>query len=686
MPNMKTGPLPKRHAQSGVALMAVLFMIAVMAAAIGTIYSVTMTEGRLMRHSVNRARATAYGDGVVQFLFDQWRMVSSSTQDATQRKYGFTATELISASTATPPLALPLVAPNSSQLPAPDGVSLVSWSVTPVDPMLKPLANSSTRAIQETGTFSRMRVRTYYMCQVKVAYGIDTVVLKRPFIRIGRNIFDNFLFSTQPITEIHPGAAMYVNGTVYAGGDLYTGTSNLNFLQDVTYTGNWSIAYAPGDPHASTPSSPSWPSNNPPHIGAQQKLLDTPISSLDPHFTNGTIADDTDSDGNLNNDGYHEIVEEHVSTGTTGPDPLQTDASGGSERMADNADYRIYIDASNSVTIYKGASTSAMTSTSNPTEYAALMGAITTNTTLSDGREGDNVRLVNVDVGKLATAVNLAASTYDSVGNNDGLLIYIKDTSAGSSVTTAGYSGYSVSQQTAGYYKASGGTSVTSTSKRGIRLINGGTLPDAGLSIATPNPVYIQGDYNSGATTNYGTINNSTSTTGKALTVTNQPASDGSGAYPSGTSSPVETSGTYTKKMSAIIADAVSILSNSWSDANSTATLTGGSRNPSNTTVNTAIVAGNVPTTSSAYSGGVENFPRLLENWNGSTYLTIHGSFGMLYDSEQATSPWKATGNYYNAPSRRWFFDTSLQDKNPPGFPLAYTYSMGGWAVMNKDH
>jgi hypothetical protein len=163
------------------------------------------------------------------------------------------------------------------------------------------------------------------------------------------------------------------------------------------------------------------------------------------------------------------------------------------------------------------------------------------------------------------------------------------------------------------------------------------------------------------------------------------PASDGSGAYPSGTSSPVETASGYTKQMGAIIADSVTILSNNWVDKNSTAGLTSGSRNPTNTTVNAAIVAGNVPTTSAAYSGGVENFPRLLENWNGSTYLTIHGSFGLLYDSEQATGVWQATGNYYNAPSRRWFFDTSLQDKNPPGFPLAYTYAMGAWSVQNRD-
>ncbi len=43
--------------------------------------------------------------------------------------------------------------------------------------------------------------------------------------------------------------------------------------------------------------------------------------------------------------------------------------------------------------------------------------------------------------------------------------------------------------------------------------------------------------------------------------------------------------------MAAIAADAVTILSNKWSDGNSTSGLTSGSRNPSNTTINAAIVA-----------------------------------------------------------------------------------------------
>ncbi len=374
-----------RHSKSGAALLAVLFIIAVMSATVAVIYSVTTEEGRLMKRSVDRARAIAYGDGVIQNLFDQWRLALSNTQDPTQHANGLTYNELMNGTATNPattiPSPLPLHAPTSSEIPIPPGLALTSWSVQPADPFLNPIADPAARPIPENGTNSRMRIRTFYIASAVVSFRGGKVTVQRPFVRSGRNIFDNFLFSTQPVTEINPGAAMYINGTIYAGGDLYTGTNALNLLQDVSYTGKWTVGYVPGDPHASTPSTPKWPTGDSPHSGAQQKLLDTPLSSLDPHFIDGINSNDTDSDLNLNNDGYHEILEE-LKTGS-GSDPLQVDSAGASERLASNADYRIYIDSSNTVTVYKGASTTAMTSGD---DYTAIMSAITTNTTLSDGR------------------------------------------------------------------------------------------------------------------------------------------------------------------------------------------------------------------------------------------------------------------------------------------------------------
>ncbi len=109
-----------------------------------------------------------------------------------------------------------------------------------------------------------------------------------------------------------------------------------------------------------------------------------------------------------------------------------------------------------------------------------------------------------------------------------------------------------------------------------------------------------------------------------------------------------------------MIGDAVNILSNSWLDSRS-------GTNPvaSPTTVNAAIISGNVPSGNGYYSGGVENFPRFLENWGGKQF-TYYGSMIQLYQSKQAIGNWGAA-NVYGAPNRAWNFDTNFISTPPPG-------------------
>jgi hypothetical protein len=172
------------------------------------------------------------------------------------------------------------------------------------------------------------------------------------------------------------------------------------------------------------------------------------------------------------------------------------------------------------------------------------------------------------------------------------------------------------------------GVSVT-TSKRGIRLKKGGTInPLVGLTFVCENPVYIQGDYN-----------------------TNNP------------------------KQCAIVGDAINLLSNAWND-----TTAAGSRIASNTTVRAALVGGNVPSDGTHYSGGGENFIRLLENWNGKT-LTYYGSMVQLWQSKQATGFWSSSSSVYTAPTtNNWYYDTSLAASVPPGtFQLAAYLQQQRW-------
>ena len=171
-----------------------------------------------------------------------------------------------------------------------------------------------------------------------------------------------------------------------------------------------------------------------------------------------------------------------------------------------------------------------------------------------------------------------------------------------------------------------------------VRLRNGAELPlpptgsNGGLSVATHVPLYIQGNYN---TTNW------------------RPA--------------------------AVFADAVTFLSNAWNDANQAVFAR---RAATPTTMNVAMIAGNSETpndwmragATQQYGGGLENFPRFLENWTGiaSNYT---GSLVCLFPSEQSTGVWGHNLNgqaYYNAPTRNWAFDTRYRDPNnlPPGTPL----------------
>ena len=164
-----------------------------------------------------------------------------------------------------------------------------------------------------------------------------------------------------------------------------------------------------------------------------------------------------------------------------------------------------------------------------------------------------------------------------------------------------------------------------------IRLRNGATLPGA-LTVATNNPLYTLGNFN-----------------------------------------------TNTKKPAAFLADAITILSGNWNDANSYQTL--GTRTATATQVNASYLTGNTETGASGrgYCGGLENLPRFLEKWDGVTF-TWRGSAVDLWYSRQATGAW-SYGNYYTAPNRDWAFDPDLLDINklPPGTPMVNLVQRTDW-------
>jgi hypothetical protein len=110
-------------------------------------------------------------------------------------------------------------------------------------------------------------------------------------------------------------------------------------------------------------------------------------------------------------------------------------------------------------------------------------------------------------------------------------------------------------------------------------------------------------------------------------------------------------------------------------------------------TVNAVLVSGIVPSRPGQSNGGLQNFPRLLEDWS-TKKLFIAGSFVQLNFSTYADAPfdiekdgWEPEPNndpdtgevktpYYKEPNRRWGYDVALQ-YNPPSPALKRSISRG---------
>lgn len=254
----------------------------------------------------------------------------------------------------------------------------------------------------------------------------------------------------------------------------------------------------------------------------------------------------------------------------------------------------------------------------------------------------------------------------------------------------------------------------------GVRLINGrgpivslssGSYPGrTGFSFGTNDPVYILGHFNAD-----GSINSTkTSTTnpggysarypdstsemlcsvfGDAITILSQPVFSSSGSRP-------QISG-WSDSLSAHRRDTTFSWSTNWRTTNpsssnrldgiSTSTVpsamptyqvtgSGSSEtskfDPTITEVSCAFLIGIVPTNhnpsgltdgapssgaNGQTSGGVHNYPRLLEHWNG-TGLYIRGSMVAMFESRVAMEPWSL--RVYSGAGRFWGLHESLRSVN----------------------
>jgi hypothetical protein len=218
------------------------------------------------------------------------------------------------------------------------------------------------------------------------------------------------------------------------------------------------------------------------------------------------------------------------------------------------------------------------------TDGGKVINPVNTSKSLHNYREGKDIKITEIDVSKLTASGKCPA------------ILYVSSCLAGSG------------------------------KEDGVRLVNGSTLPSDGLTVATDNPLYIQGDYN------------------------------------------------LNKAPASVLCDALNILSNSWQDGR-------GCTMASNTQVNSCIAAGHTQTSpANNYGGGLENLPRFLEKWDGATFKWS-GSIDSLWYSETATGKWIYGSPYYTAPFRDWEFDQQLLNisRLPPGTPLVCISHRSGW-------
>lgn len=202
--------------------------------------------------------------------------------------------------------------------------------------------------------------------------------------------------------------------------------------------------------------------------------------------------------------------------------------------------------------------------------------------------------------------------------------------------------------------------------RRALKIVNGGLInlpvcPGAiscGLTIATENPAYLQGDYNANS-------------------------ANGGFADPSVAAS--------------VVADAFTLLSNEWNDVNTfNSPFNTGGRSATTAWYRLGVVAGKglsfpIPgwdTTALDGSqdfgtdGGVHNFMRYLESWGGT--LNYTGSIVSMYYNRQAIGLYNSGGNNYSPPNRGYQFDANFLNPLllPPRTPMFRDINTTGFTQL----
>jgi Tfp pilus assembly protein PilV len=585
-----------RPGEQGYALLIAMVFIGIGVLALVSVVGWTVGTAKQTERNNLYSMSSAAAEGATELVMAQ--MASDFYNQALQGSNGYMSASLLPDTTGWPArfsFSNPYNHSAASYVIVNPGDWTTNWSV------LSSANYAGLHAFVANCTASSTATVTNRLYNVSASVGLQFQLVAIP-------IFQYAIFYNMDL-EIDPGAAMTVTGPVFSDAGIWAGSPILTFNGPVSavgviatnaadpfstgYTGGGSPTFSSTcTSNASAVAMPIGTTNDPNAIRA---LLNIPPSGTDPSSATGHAYFINQADLIISNSAGGIINAFFQDPGNaTRLTPVPYDLM------------QITTNGSGPTTTY---------TTNNSYSFA-------TNASFYDYRESKTVKAVQLNIKALNSwLTNSYGSNYNVRLNND--------------------TGHYIDSAYVYNNAAASGTTLPA-----VRVANGSILPNQGLTVITPDPLYVLGNYNA----NGSSLNNGTNTANTA------PA--------------------------AFMADSISILSTNWNDQlyNSGYALT--SRNPASTTVNAAAYEGIVPTVGTNYSGGVENFLRLLENWGTSSPLTYNGSIVVMFPSQYATNQWRPTGNYYNAPKRIWAFDMNFETQRglPPLTPELRTLYRQSWA------
>jgi len=191
-------------------------------------------------------------------------------------------------------------------------------------------------------------------------------------------------------------------------------------------------------------------------------------------------------------------------------------------------------------------------------------------------------------------------------------------------------------------------TTAATTPLTGVRVWDAGVLPDVGLELGSDDPIYIRGDFNTGATLPAGaTVNTYPSVlpySSYGMPVNSNPTTESQREVPG-----------YTIEPAGLFGDSITELSNSWSDAKSAST-----QYASNTTINlveawTTMSANELLPDDTYVDAASRANPLWLEWWGGAR-RTMSGEEMVVWHSKYGDH---TTENYDGG----WLGDVSYDAK-----------------------